>query len=322
MSLRFRIKRLGIGDGSIWFVCLCVLILSTGCRKLPEAAVADDLRRAGCTFWRNDGESMHLMGGGVFIGYIDKWKQRVFCLTARHVMTMFLGIGTCGRFYKYPRRMVIVLEGEGSYFWKNEISPERWMTGEFAHDLSWFELSAGEIEAINHYGSGIIVIGENAENGLCTSKKKGFISGTTAIGQTASEHAKVGKNSEVWMQVPRWHNLSLHELSWTNGIMNGNTGLMLDMHYPMSISMRDIGIGMSSSQITMQQMLIKTYAAKGNSGTPVFANLYMTNEVYRLLVGVLSVNTNKHSCAMPLDDVIEKIRSGKGRRLVDLPDFI
>lgn len=301
-------------------VVLCtMLIFATGCNRMPDPASTNDLRKAVCTLWRNDDSKIHLMGGGVFIGFWDQGKRRVFCLTARHVLTMSDGI--CDRFYKSNRGMYFVLEGETSTPWKHSIVPERWMTGSLLHDLAWFELSADEVEMIEQNGCNVIALGKGFQNGLCMSGEKGFLAGTTAIGLVACEQVEIGKGTEVWTQLPKWHDLSVSGTFWTNGIMDSIIGHISNMRYRMSIPAKDIGVGTSTSYITMQQIIIKVTTTNGDSGSPVFANMNQSDKVYKILVGVLSVTTNGYTCVMPLDDAIEKVCSGKGTRLVDLMEF-
>ena len=303
---------------SLATVSCTVSIFLAGCERMPEPASADDLRRATCTFWHDDGNSnMHLMGGGVLVGFEEHGKRRAFCLTARHVAvsSRYRGIG--GKLFANPGKTIIRIENEsGSVPLRCTIAPVRWMTGGIEHDLAWFEFTEEEIREMERAGGRVIALGMDMAGTLLKSRNGWYLAGTAAIGRDAAMKVDMANGMDVLVFCGRWRYL---DGSTGRGTLVTNIhAKVLKVIQPVEMTSENTGLCFPSS-VTANQIMVEASLLNGDSGLSSFAWLRTGHREYPFAIGVNSLSKGARACVMPIDEMMKRIAGRNEIRLQDFP---
>ena len=298
-------------------VTTTLMCFVTGCHRLPEPATAGDVRNTICTFWRDDGNTAHLIGGGVFL----KFDNRMFCLTARHVATMPSGNGSTGGFFLHPEQMILALENpQGCIGWRHGIASERWMTGDPKHDLTWFELTEDERCHVKAVGGLSIAattnITKTAVDVLRMSGSSGFVSGAAAISIESWGCAGLTNNVSllVFVGMSRVRK-NMNGVQCVSSVTNFNSTLP-------KVTLENIMLKFDGhknlTNLRTQQIVAGFKTEKGDSGMPVFATAQGAS--YPMLIGVISARKDQgtQSGVMPINEALRNILNANTRRLVEM----
>ena len=292
-----------------------------GCCRVPPPATVADVRSAVCTFWRDDGASAHLMGGGVFLALDDGGRRRMFCLTARHVVTMPSGDGSEGGFFLHPEKMVLAIEGlRGGMTWKHGIAPERWMTGELCYDLAWFELAEEERRCVAAAGGLPIAASTNASataaDVLRISGGGGFVPGAAAGGIESWGNSVLTNNASLLAFIGLSRDRNTEDAEKCGGAVT-NVSVVLKNAAPQRVELSFDG-HKNLKKMRARQVIAEFKTEKGDSGMPVFATA--ADAPHPVLIGVVSGYKEQpaQSGIMPIDEALRKVLDADARRLVEL----
>lgn len=293
--------------------------------KAPVPADMEALRRSSCVFLRH-GDS-RVLGGGVFLGIEEGDTRRVFCLTARHVMTGWDGDGNARRaHYLHPRGLRIMVTGaDGIHEWKASIAPDRWFSADCAHDLAWFELTGEELESLG--GIGVVPVGATMEEGIGMKGGK-LMNGVTAIRRR--EYAKAGVTSGSDMMMFRPVRAVGFDGADTPVGTGATTNVCFAMGCPqLKIVTVDFECHHTLRNTEMELLVVELRTTYGDSGSPVFAMGVVGMTRYPLLLGVTASGTKvADGCSkfftaiIPLEEALLLLgKERSGHRLVEFPEY-
>ena len=301
------------------------LLLAGGCRPAktpPRPADAAMLRRACCVFLRQ-GDS-RVLGGGVFVGFPGATGKRVFCLTARHVVTEWDDGNVRRAHYRHPQGLrIAVASGEGVRVWEADIAPDRWMTVDKRHDLAWFELTAEEQAAAGDIS--VVPVGATVEAGMHPGG--GVIEGVATVRQ--GEYAKVGITCGSDLLVFRPVRLvgtdGAETEIGTGAVTNVATALKSAELEPIEV---DFARQFKLRHFEFDLLVTELATRGGDSGAPVFAMGVVGMTRYPLLLGVVTASNpdfDRYGAAAtaisPTDAAFPLLGAISAHRIVDCTDY-
>lgn len=255
--------------------------------SLPRPAAISEIGKAVFTI-SNQGVSM---GKGVLVGFAERKGERLFFLTARHVVTAFDNAGA-----------KLDLKFDSGATASIEAKKDRWRTTRREFDLAWLALSQSEYASLEardalHYVPFV----------QTPIRQEGAgIGGTGAI----ELHRLAKSTSSARAKAVMFYKEAIMPCE----LLTDRIGYA-DLPFP------------HNRTLLKSKTLITTAAATdictpGDSGGPVFVRHQIGNEDYWMLVGlVIGGNKDTHVNAIqPIDQLFEDLRHSV-RRLIDRPEY-
>ena len=305
-------------------IVIAAAILAAGCRedsRLPSPAAPNELRQACCVFLRH--EDGHVLGRGVFLSKVISGSHRVFCLTARHVVTEWEYDNVMRAPYKNPAGMRIAVFGnDGVEIKQMLIAPERWQCADLSHDIAWFELTD---EEWTEMATSAVAVGEALREGVLKSEGGGLVGGTTAIRLKEYGSAGISYGSDLLMLLQE-HKAELSDTLIGSG---ATTNVLATLHDAQPVPVRiTFKRNFNLKELMTKQLVARAKVVSGDSGEPVFAMGCIGIESYPLLIGVVTGNKDDcdrqetpEACICPLDEALHFLGSMLAHRLVDFPEY-
>ena len=305
-------------------IAIASALLAAGCReesRLPSPATAGELRRACCVFLRHEDD--RVLGGGVFVSKNILGGRRVFCLTARHVVTEWEYDSVKRAPYMNPAGLKIAAFGNGGVKAKPMlVAPERWQSADLSHDLAWFCLTEEEWAGLS---ASAVAVGETVGSGILESEENGLLGGTAAVRLKEYGPAGISYGSDLVMLLPERKTESSDALAGTGA----TTNVLATLHdaQPVSINMT-FKRNFQLKELATKQLVARAKIVGGDSGSPVFAMGCVGMGRYPLLAGVVTAKKDDFdgrgtpgTGVCPLDEALLFLGASHAHRLVDHPEY-
>lgn len=273
-------------------VALVAALLSlTGCNKqsvqLPPPATTNDLKQADITILHRGQPE----GKGILVGSRTSNKDRVFFLTARHVVT----------YQDMSETDLIFKLGSGTQ-WPIRTTKNRWRTMDKKFDCAWFELTDAEKDVI----LGKEHIKYIPLSDLTGTPSGGMMSGTGTLNLRKTVVGKGGEQPEV---------MAIYRFGTDTGRMDTRAIFPIELPFPHNQKLKSC-----TNEIAI--ILTDNPCDCGDSGGPAFIKRSIQGKDYWLLSGILLGGSRnpKTNAVLPIED-IQKAILGRSLQLSDNPDF-
>ena len=302
---------------------LASLLLIGGCAEKDEVRQFLEetygLRRTCCVFLREEDDKV--LGAGGFVAKEIGGRCRVFCLTARHVLTEWEYDDRKTAYFKNPggMRISVAEASGGKRIWPAKIDPRRWRCADKEHDLAWLELND---EERREYAISAVSVGEDVMKGIHGGAEQGCYPGTVAVKMREYGSVGITNDTELVFLLPE-------RKTMPNGTCVG-TGRMTNI----LAKVRDIRLESvkmcfdrhhEMQELDTKQLMVWTKVTGGDSGAPVFAMGCVGGCHYPLLIGLVTGDLMKSeipgASVCPFDEELNFLGASIARKLVECPQY-
>ena len=276
-----------------FLLMLSSLVLTSGCRqseKMPQS-VANDISEAIC---RISYRGIHI-GLGTFVGSIIDGEEKIFFLTARHVITF----NQCFR----DTLVLNVGYGDNRKSWKLTPREKSWISSERCYDYAWFEVTNGDKKNMVQSGIHLKYIPIRGKDFKSESESLENLVSDVFGDMLASLQAKVVRGPI---------NVAMF---FDDKICYGNTRLD---------SLSEIGLpfinNLNLKSCVMELLIVSELGQsvkRGDSGCPAFIK---TGKSYAMAGIIVGGNDNLQAGLLPLDGFINRYRF-KELPLIEFPEY-